>query len=465
MLYPDTLTIFLNTRIRGYSKIKYEPEMTVPKTKFENVRFTPIYKLSSSSVKDIPSGYSKSEKYTQFFSKGEYQSLINRSIADIPQKMQTITQSSEDGTIDNNIRITLNTLFGSNNIFYIKDKPYTIYSYEWTTGDWIVDKKSFEKQVLSPFYRQSFGLMRQNLLLNKSADEELAKFEKENPKAVKGKNAFSKVSSFNRLIPAPNPSRVMNEETREIIGKKVNEYVKENVSPIFQKLISETISSDEFLNPGNTLDLATNPIIESLFYSDDFGYSKDVEKFKSDLSSFYTDYKAAQGNFGKIMKKLNEETGKFSTEDESILEADPKVKKHNLLKKIKIYGELSENLTKMVELRRTEDIGRIESNVNSATQILEDSKLEFFDHYLEVLKLLLQKIETEKNYIICRIKFFRKLYEVKSYFFNKNATTRYYQNQVYLDVLDSDIYSYSMLLNNMVDSTGTLFPIMLDIKK
>ena len=33
MSFPNTLTIFINTRIRGYPKIKYEPEMSVPKIK------------------------------------------------------------------------------------------------------------------------------------------------------------------------------------------------------------------------------------------------------------------------------------------------------------------------------------------------------------------------------------------------------------------------------------------------
>ena len=42
MSFPNTLTIFINTRIRGYPKIKYEPDMTVPNIKSDTVYFNPL---------------------------------------------------------------------------------------------------------------------------------------------------------------------------------------------------------------------------------------------------------------------------------------------------------------------------------------------------------------------------------------------------------------------------------------
>ena len=67
MSYPNTLTIFLNTRIRGYPKIKYEPDMSVPNIISDTIYFNPLIKLSKSAVNNIPAGYPKTEIFTQFF--------------------------------------------------------------------------------------------------------------------------------------------------------------------------------------------------------------------------------------------------------------------------------------------------------------------------------------------------------------------------------------------------------------
>ena len=62
---PNTLTIFINTRIRGYPKIKYSPNMTVPDLKSDSVYFDPLVKLNSSVVKAIPANYPKKDVYTK----------------------------------------------------------------------------------------------------------------------------------------------------------------------------------------------------------------------------------------------------------------------------------------------------------------------------------------------------------------------------------------------------------------
>ena len=135
MSFPNTLTIFINTRIRGYPKIKYEPDMTIPNIKSETVYFNPLIKLTRSAVYNIPSGYPASERYTQFFNKNDYNSLVNRSASSTFQKRFTLEQATKAGVIDNNIKVTLDTLFRKNTKFYIRGKPYTIFAHEWINGD------------------------------------------------------------------------------------------------------------------------------------------------------------------------------------------------------------------------------------------------------------------------------------------------------------------------------------------
>ena len=121
MSFPNTLTIFINTRIRGYPKIKYQPDMTIPNIKASTVYFNPLIKLSQSVVNTIPHGYPETEIKTQFFHQSDFTSLVNRTIASRFQKKQTLEEATQNGTIDNNISIILNTLFKKIQYFILKE--------------------------------------------------------------------------------------------------------------------------------------------------------------------------------------------------------------------------------------------------------------------------------------------------------------------------------------------------------
>jgi hypothetical protein len=134
MSIPNTLTIYINTNIPGRKFIKYSPSMTI-KTMNKSVYFDPLIKLSNNIINKIPSQYVP----LQFFDKYLFKNLIYNS--NNLQPNINIQQATNDGIIDNNIEITLNNLFKSNNIFYINNQPYTIYSCQWEKGNWKIDKK------------------------------------------------------------------------------------------------------------------------------------------------------------------------------------------------------------------------------------------------------------------------------------------------------------------------------------
>ena len=69
MSIPNTLTIFINTNVRGSTKIIYKPNMTVPgeTDKDDYVNFDPLIRLNRRIIYDIPPNEPKNELYTQFF--------------------------------------------------------------------------------------------------------------------------------------------------------------------------------------------------------------------------------------------------------------------------------------------------------------------------------------------------------------------------------------------------------------
>jgi hypothetical protein len=159
MSVPNTLTIYLNTRIPGHQRILYKPSMTNPKIdkNMSKVYFNPLVKLTKSVINDVPPNIVKN----QFFDKGLFYTLESRVLTSFfgQQKLNEQPEllrfklSKENGTMDKNIRLTLNTLFKPNSIIYIDKKPYTIYSYSWDNNTWKMDTN-----INLPSFLGNFGM-------------------------------------------------------------------------------------------------------------------------------------------------------------------------------------------------------------------------------------------------------------------------------------------------------------------
>lgn len=109
--------------------------MTLPKDKVdETVQFNPLVKLNSNIIKSLP----KEIQIKEFFNKGYFQSLINSHGL---TNAKTLLQATNEGFVDNNIQVTLATIFPTNSILYINKQPYVIADVQWTKGDWKIDKK------------------------------------------------------------------------------------------------------------------------------------------------------------------------------------------------------------------------------------------------------------------------------------------------------------------------------------
>ena len=136
-IIPNELNITINTSVPGFQKIKYKPSMTIPNINKDDktIRFDPLLKLNPATIKKVPEDLRKKE----FFNRGLFQSLINYHQG--AHKAKTLKEATFTGVVDNNIKVTLDTLFPTNSVIYINKNPYVVVDIQWRKGDWKLDTK------------------------------------------------------------------------------------------------------------------------------------------------------------------------------------------------------------------------------------------------------------------------------------------------------------------------------------
>jgi hypothetical protein len=199
---PNELIITLHTSIPGYQKIKYLPSMTMKDINSDDktIIFDPLIKLNKDVIDKIPKEY----RIKEFFNRGLFQSLLNYTNTTPAKNLHEATMK---GFIDNNINITINTIFDENSVIYIADNPYVIADIQWTKGDWKIDTKTKRgqlesKKIKNPYLYQS--------VVKDEIDNGEKELKKLKPSEVYGKN-------YNGI---PNINNIGGGETR--IKKKEN---------------------------------------------------------------------------------------------------------------------------------------------------------------------------------------------------------------------------------------------------
>ena len=141
-IIPNQLNIIINTSVPGYQKIEYKPYMTIPDISKDDkkIMFNPLFKLNKSYVDKVPENLRKK----QFFNKGLFDSLLNFTNG---TKAESLIQATRNGFIDNNIKITLDSIFPENSVLYINKNPYTIADVQWSKGNWKIDTKIKKTQL------------------------------------------------------------------------------------------------------------------------------------------------------------------------------------------------------------------------------------------------------------------------------------------------------------------------------
>ena len=289
---PNTLNIFINTRIRGHSKFNYEPDMSVPNITSENVFFNPLIKLDSNIVNKIPRGYPTTERYTQFFNKNEFTSLENRTISSTPQYKINLEDADKKGIISNNIRITLNTLFKPNSILYIHGQPYTVYNYEWINADWKIDKKKIEKKIKQSQSQSGLSEMQYIKSQELEADKELLEFKLQHP-------------TINKFIKDEEKEKEKEKERKKDEIENVKNFlhvVATTVPKAVQNLIGRDLITEDIINISNDTNLSSDPLSLTIIYINDKTYSEDIKLDSNVLTPLYNNLLKK----GEALKKAKE---------------------------------------------------------------------------------------------------------------------------------------------------------------
>ena len=132
---PDELSIIINTNVPGFQTIRYNPSMTISNEKNKTIEFNPLVKLKQSVIDASPENIRK----RQFADPGLFNSLI---YSHGGRKVISLDDATKDGFVDNNINLTLSTLFPVKSIININKEPYTIANVTWKQNDWKINVKS-----------------------------------------------------------------------------------------------------------------------------------------------------------------------------------------------------------------------------------------------------------------------------------------------------------------------------------
>ena len=425
--YPDSLTILINTRVRGYPKLKYELKMSVPGIKSDTVYFDPVIKLNAGIASKVPRGYPPSELFTQFFDRGGFDSLINRTISGswLGQKIKTLEQAKQDGYIDHNINVTLKQLFKPNNIFYIKDQPYTIYNYQWKKGDWQVGTKNYETRFYSMPYGQGIGygsygsygygaspyqISAQTDML---AEQELVQFKELHPDSWKGDinpstSKFNENGHLDDVGRGQQDTSATGNETPPVIPPdtqpdltdvRVNPELTNNLSQEVQEVINnaDVFMANSFFQP-DIPSIVNDPFTISILFSQDRNF-KEFLKANSDdeqLQLSYDKYSKSYSLFKINVDKYTVLMGlvNLNTESEEDIE-----KKEDALGRInKNNSVLTNKLTELVnEKSLFMNILKTNETIITTAVSLDDSQEQgkpVFETFLEQLKRFTGDIST-----------------------------------------------------------------------
>jgi hypothetical protein len=314
---PNSLIIYIKTRIPNFYKINYEPYMSVPKNKSHTVYFDPLVKYYEGPIKNLPPGAPKDALLTQFFEASEFDSMINRILSDFRymQKPRTFKQAYDENIIENNLHITLKNLFNGNNLFYINKKPYTVVGVKSNPSDWQIDKKPLEK-LLNQFSHLSI----------KQLEDEANNEEDDIPEVLRQGNVASSSIAENENISsvAAGLTNAVNNEDDENLEKEISgiteSFIPQNELPGVSKHISDLytkyLRQNVPINYSNATDMARDPLTLSLLID-----SADLLNFinknkKSNLIDLYSAFINSKSGLQEADKSYSDsciELAKYKT--------------------------------------------------------------------------------------------------------------------------------------------------------
>ena len=422
VVIPNSLTILVKTRIPNYSKIVYDPSMTVTTSRSHTVYFDPLVKYNRRIINNILSYAPPEALYTQFFEANQFDSMIYRTLSSFfnMQSKIDLEDAAKNGTVNNNINLTLQTLFKPNNLFYINRIPYTIVDKHWTFGEWRIDTKP-DSKIVPPYSKFSTSKN-----ARQEADKELEALEKAYPNAMEG-NQNVKPSKDDDIL-----SIIEKGNTNIANQKKIVPNVSDLFSPAIFSDEAHYIIQNNPINFTNEPDLSRDPITFSLLIDN------------NELSGF-------------LKKNMNTETGQkiieyyrsYNDIKEQLFNDAEKYKATK--EKIKTAKKaIDENINKMkLNIASEEEEEQEGGAVNLPLQYKKNT--EEYEEFLNMKKqfiTLLLELSDDLNTLLSRqISYYGYIVDILKEIKKEYANIIHYEDKIILAMkcIDTDINIYELL--------------------
>jgi hypothetical protein len=387
-IIPNTLTILIKTRIPNNLRLNYDPSMTVPTSKSHTVYFDPLIKYNKKAILDIPSNAPPDSKYTQFFEANQFDSLVNRTLSRLfsMQKIRNLEEATKENLINENIQITLSSLFKRNGLFYINKRPYSILDRHWKTNSWEIDTKPGSK-LMAPYTTLSYTDAM------KEAEDELKALQQKYPGAI----GSSKEKNEEIIEEMKTGTKMVIEDT----GIRSETFKEEE----------EFITANFFVSFDGEIDLNTDPISLSLLIGQDVLSEFTKKNIENDIgksiSKHYKRYTNAKMSLLEIKNRyegLRVELGKYQGyyDDASITIFDTLI--HETDFDTELFQEVAEEQDEEMRNVITETF---KTEFKEQLLAIPDLCEDLYNYYIDFLQLL---SELSKTLV--------QLYEIQISYFN-----------------------------------------------
>ncbi len=381
---PNSLTIIINTKLPNYYKLNFDPSMSVPKTKSHTVYFDPLVKYNWSAINTLPAGSPKDAVLSQFFEPNQFDSMINRILSSFftMQKERTIEEARDQNIINNNIEITLKTLFKVNNIVYLNGAPYTVVNMNWRQNDWEIDKKPLDK------------LLSQNAHLTPSQIEEQVQKEKEQlgvdllsgaPVASGAIAVSATETTANQLKEIANQVAQSNnitvQQQQEFEPFVTNKAVLDTLDESFRRLYSKYLQKNNPINYDVVPDLIRDPLTFTLIL--------DYENLSNYISSHN------DNNTANLYNTVIELKKQLQMEDKVYQELCIKIAQQskNFNSKMRKYYDKLTNFKMQIQ-----DPTFDKTQVNKIIDNVTETKANFMKIYVQIAESLMKIYNIQNQY-------------------------------------------------------------------
>ena len=447
---PNTLIIYIKTRVPNHLKIKYEPYMTVPTSRSHVVYFDPLVKYRWRAIKDIPYGVPKDNLFTQFFEPNQFDTMINRTLSNLfyAQKPINLLEAKDKGIITNNINLTLQTLFKTNNLFYINKKPFTIVGAKYNKSDWSLDKKPIE---------ELFGIPGINsTTIQQEADEELADI----PESIRSGNlaSINLAKNMNASNLASGLNNINGNITPELLSpkrahKKRKLYsLNSRLESLFESLKENKVVNDDEQN----IDLGKDPLTFTILLSPSMIAEYIQTNPESDFVKYYQEYTFSKST---LIASYN----KFSNLELEIAQDATYYKDKRLLNR-DVLDKIKKDAKGPILLNEVVNFLQKSSNKTSTSSNVK-TKFDRYSEYKQTFDNILYDIVTYTSDYISKIvelaSILNDIYKAQQDYFEKQKKllvfikknyATFFPNMMGLDLvfrcINLDIYICSSIIKN-----------------